>query len=197
MTSIERQFAKIVYNKYCPNVVKDLLGRHRMFKHLVPLVWNLVLKWKENIVKARECVRYVYIPVITSDEESEEAEISIYFDETKFDWVGFYNLLQINGWDTRDSSEWPKEYDFSNLRYVKKGEKMIRQGHHIDELLVDDLNKCVMEIIDCINIDTTVHKLGYEHRPWYYTETQNTQAHKIIVEFVQYMLKNEPIPITL
>lgn len=161
-----QQIAKTIYEKHCPDVVKELVGEERMTKRLEPLIENMMNGYDSVKEKVLQCYKTTYI-----DEYSD----NMITNHEYFTFVGFSATNFVKkcekylNYDSPDKNPYHK-YMFwgpakrSNSRFYSYDPSGKVSDSDVTTFLYNDMKDYVYDIYRCLHLDDVFCKLGYENR---------------------------------
>ena len=145
---LAKRFAREIYDTYCPKIVKKEMGTRRMARRLSKILEKMIMRYRENLIKAKECY------IIKYDDDSEEVEeTKVYFNEKTYPFEKMVDEMSY------DQMNVPKEMDFRGLVQVKKNHSM---QENVLNLFYDGIRDYVYCMHHCMELRDIFSALGFE-----------------------------------
>jgi hypothetical protein len=168
------QWVSDIYEKYCPRVIKEEIGKERMMSRMMVVVEKLINKYRENITKAKNCYIEKEVPL----SEEEDTLIKIMFDLHDFDYEKLVKKFTCG-------EELPDElnYSYYDDDVDARGKMRIVNHMHIGTLLYDELRDYIYKLHHCLVITDIILRLGYDVSP----ATDDAIYDSIHISFLTFM----------
>jgi len=151
---LAKRLTKEIYDTYCPKIVKKEVGSRRMGRRLSKILEKMISKYRENLVKAKECTIDVEY-----DEGIEDIEIMrVYFNEKTYPFEKLVDQM------SDDQMGVPKEMEFELWVPVAENSAVRKRKYNVLTLFYTDLRDYIFSMHHCMKLRDICSILGYEDR---------------------------------